>query len=58
VSFLGVKQVPAAVVPHYRQFFATFVPSAIIDAKTTQAFKKLLALAMTINADMKWVAHL
>jgi hypothetical protein len=28
------------------------------DAKMTQSLKKLLALAMEIDADMKWVTHL
>jgi hypothetical protein len=59
VSFLGIKQVPVCVIPPYQQFFASFIPEAVIpDVKTAQSLKILLALAMEIDADMKWLAHL
>jgi hypothetical protein len=54
VAFLTVKRVPACVIPNYQQFFVTFIPSS----QTIATLKVLLALAVEINADMKWVAYL
>jgi hypothetical protein len=42
------------VIPNYQQFFITFIPSS----QTIATLKVLLALAVEINADMKWVAYL
>lgn len=54
VAFLTVKGVPPCLVPHYQYFFKSFIPTK----QTVDTLKVLLALAISINADMTWVAHL
>ena len=40
--------------PPYQKFFLTFIPTS----EPTSALKALLSLALAIDANMKWVAHL
>lgn len=54
VAFLTVKGVPPCLMPYYQDFFKTFIPTE----QTVDTLKVLLALAISINADMTWVAHL
>jgi hypothetical protein len=54
VEFLTVEGVPTCLVPQYRDFFDGFAPSV----QKVDTLKILLALAISIGADMGWLAHL
>ena len=55
MEFISAQKIPAALLPPYIEFFKTFRPS---EEHTVPALKVLLTLAMMIDADMTWVAHL
>jgi hypothetical protein len=54
IAFLTAKGVPTCLLPYYESFFATFVPTE----QTVNTLKVLLEFAISINADMTWIARL
>ena len=55
VEFMSAHKIPTSLLPPYHEFFASFIPT---EDHSVSALKNLLALAIFIDADMKWAAHL